>query len=75
LNTWKTNCVTILSVCNSIACKPSYVCYYYCCKCYSKCCICCGLAMVSIQSLYTFASKFKYFLPFENLVSCSFLTS
>jgi len=58
-----------------VACRPSYV-YYYCCyKCCSKCCKCYELALVSIQSSYTFASKCKGFSPSKNLVSCSLLTS
>jgi hypothetical protein len=36
---------------------------------------CCGLAMVSILSSYTFPSKCKCSSSFRNLVSCSSLTS
>jgi hypothetical protein len=49
LNSSKTSCVTTLSIYNSVACKLSYVCYYYC----SKCCKCCSLfgTLVSCSSL------------------------
>ncbi len=73
LNFSKAGCVATLFIYNLVAYKPS--CVFYCCKCCSKCQKCCGLAMVSIQSSYTFASKCKCFSPFGNLVSCSFLTS
>ncbi len=59
----------------SVACRPSCVC---CCCYYTwcfKCCKCYGLAMVSIQSPYIFASKYRCFSPSRNLVSCSRLTS
>ncbi len=68
LNTSKEGCVSTLSICNSVACRFSYV---YCCCC----CKCCGLAMVSIQSSYTFPSKCRCSPTFGNLMSCSSLTS
>jgi hypothetical protein len=73
LNFSKAGCVATLFICNLVAYKPS--CVFYCYKCCSKSHKCCGLAMVSIQSSYTFASKCKCFSPFGNLVSCSLLTS
>ncbi len=56
------------SIYNLVVCRPSCVCYCCCCKCY-------GLALVSVQSSYTFQSKCRCSSPFENLVSCSLLTS
>jgi hypothetical protein len=71
MNSSKACCVTTLSICNLVACRPSCVCYCCCYKCCSKCYKCCGLTMVSIQFSYTFASKCRCSSPFENLVSCS----
>jgi hypothetical protein len=66
LSTAKAGCVSILSICSSLAYKPPCV-YYCCCKCY-------GLSLLSIQ--------FSYMSPFVegcystsgNLISCSLLT-
>jgi hypothetical protein len=68
LDSSKAGCLATLSICSSICCRPLcvYYCYYY---------KCCGLAVVSIQSSYTFASKCKCSSPFGNLVSCSLFTS
>jgi hypothetical protein len=71
LNSSKVGCVATLFVCNSVACRPSYVCYCCCCKC---CCKCFGLAMVSIQSSHTSPSKCKCSSHSGNLMSCSLLT-
>jgi len=69
LNFAKTSCVTILSICNSIACRPSCV-YCCCCKCWKYF----GLVMVSIQSSHTSPSKSKCSSPFRNLIPWSLLT-
>jgi hypothetical protein len=68
LNTSKVGCVATFFVYSSIACRPS--CVYYCCYCK-----CCGLAVVFIQSSYTFPSKCRCSSPSRNLMSCSSLTS
>ncbi len=68
LNSSKAGCVATLFICNSIACRPSYVCCCYYCKC-------CRLVMVSIQLSYTFTSKCRCFSPFGNPMSCSLLIS
>ncbi len=75
LNFSKTNCVATIFIYNSLACRPSCVCYYCCYKCCSKCYKCYILVVVSIQFSYTFASKCRCSSPFENLVSCSLLAS
>jgi hypothetical protein len=74
LNSSKVGCLTTLSVCDSISCRPSYVCC--CCyKCCSKCYKCCEFEVVFVQFSYTFASKRKCSSPFGNLMSCSLFTS
>jgi hypothetical protein len=71
LNTSKEGRGSNPSICNPIAYRPFCVCYYCCYKCWK----CCGLPMVSIQSSYISASKYRCSSPFRNLVSCSLLTS
>ncbi len=56
------------SIYSLVAFRPSCVCCFCCCKC-------CGLAVVFLQSSYTFPSKCRCSSPFENLVSHSLLTS
>jgi hypothetical protein len=74
LNFSKASCGTTISLCNLVACRPSYV-YYYCCyKCCCKCQKCFGLVVVSIQSSHTSLSKCKWSSPSRNLMSCSLLT-
>ncbi len=73
LNSSKAGYFTTLSVCNSVACNPSYV-YYCCSKWCCKCWKCFGLVMASIQSSHTSFSKCRCSSLFENLMSCSLLT-
>jgi hypothetical protein len=67
LNFSKASCLTTLSICSSVSCRPSYVYCCCCCKCCSKCYKCRGLEMAFVQSSYTFASKHKCFHPLETL--------
>jgi hypothetical protein len=67
LNSSKTCCVTTLSICSAVACRPSCVYYYYCYKCYCKCWKCFRLVVVSIQSSHISPSKCRFFHPLETL--------
>jgi len=62
LNSSKAGCVTILSIYNSVTCRPS--CVFYCCycKCCCKCTKCFGL-VVSIQFSHTSPLKCKCSSP------------
>jgi len=64
LNSSNASCVATLSIYSSVACRPSYVCYYCCCyKCCYKCWKCFGLVIVSIQFSHTSPSKCRWRTP------------